>query len=45
MAEIMNGQDFDDLPSMPLSTLSLMLLAAVGGAFGAVVVLPGILPG
>lgn len=37
--------EFDDLPSMPLSTLALTLLAAVGGAFGAVVVLPEILPG
>jgi predicted ferric reductase len=37
--------EFDDLPSMPLSTLALTLLAAVGGAFGAVVVLPRILPG
>ena len=45
MADIMNDQEYDDLPSMPLTTLSLMLLAAVGGAFGAVVVLPGIVPG
>lgn len=45
MRDPWNGDDFDDLPSMPLSTLALTLLAAVGGAFGAVVVLPEILPG
>jgi predicted ferric reductase len=45
MTDQLTRDEFDDLPSMPLSTLALTLLAAVGGAFGAVVVLPGILPG
>ncbi|OGO66865.1 MAG: hypothetical protein A2Z37_08500 [Chloroflexi bacterium RBG_19FT_COMBO_62_14] len=45
MTGIANDQEYDDLPSMPLTTLSLMLLAAVGGAFGAVFVLPGVVPG
>jgi predicted ferric reductase len=45
MAEPPVLDEFDDLPSMPLSTLAVTLLAAVGGAFGAVVVLPQILPG
>lgn len=45
MTDKLVGDEFDDLPSMPLATLVFTLLAAVGGAFGAVVVLPGILPG
>lgn len=45
MTDKMLGNELDELPSMPFSTLALTLLAAVGGAFGAVFVLPEILPG
>jgi predicted ferric reductase len=45
MTDKMIGNELDELPSMPVSTLVLTLLAAVGGAFGAVFVLPEILPG